>query len=174
MRTWHYVAIIVALIAVSVALQVKRDRGWQAYDPKTPIIWLQAGPAVERAMLGYDAIASDAYWIRTVVYFGRQRFVVLRPAAGRRGEHAGLWIERREGHHRHAADSGLAPGGPVTEGCEYRAAPQRRARKAPFLRESASGSPGSYRPEKSCALRSPRDSTRRWKEGGYPACLLPL
>jgi hypothetical protein len=73
MRTWHYVAIIGALIAVSVALQVKRDRGWQAYDPKTPIIWLQAGPAVERATLGYDAIASDVYWIRTVVYFGRQR-----------------------------------------------------------------------------------------------------
>jgi tetratricopeptide (TPR) repeat protein len=73
MRTWPYLVVIVALLTMSVALQVRRDQGWQAYDPQTPVLWLQAGPALERATLGYKAIVSDVYWIRAVVYFGRQR-----------------------------------------------------------------------------------------------------
>jgi tetratricopeptide (TPR) repeat protein len=73
MRTWQLAGVIAVLMAVSVGLQVQRDAGWQAYDPQTPIMWLQAGPAMERATLGYDALAADIYWMRTVVYFGRQR-----------------------------------------------------------------------------------------------------
>ena len=64
---------IALLMAVAVALQVWRDDGWQAYEPATPVMWLQAGPAMERAALGYDALVADIYWIRAVVYFGRQR-----------------------------------------------------------------------------------------------------
>ncbi len=60
-------------MTLAVALQVWRDRGWQAYEPATPVLWLRAGPAVSRSVLGFDALAADLYWIRTVVYFGRQR-----------------------------------------------------------------------------------------------------
>lgn len=72
-RTAHYIVAIALLMTLAVALQVLRDRGWQAYEPPTPVLWLQAGPAMSRSVLGFDAIAADLYWIRTVVYFGRQR-----------------------------------------------------------------------------------------------------
>jgi tetratricopeptide (TPR) repeat protein len=36
-------------------------------------MWLRAGPAMQRAALGYDALAADLFWMRAVVYFGRQR-----------------------------------------------------------------------------------------------------
>jgi hypothetical protein len=52
---------------------VWRDRGWQAYEPATPVLWLRAGPAVTQLSLGFDTLLADLYWIRAVVYFGRQR-----------------------------------------------------------------------------------------------------
>lgn len=64
---------IALLMVLSVAIQVARDRGWQAFEPSTPVIWLRAGPAMERATLGYRALVADLYWIRAVVYYGRQR-----------------------------------------------------------------------------------------------------
>jgi len=73
MKTWHLLGAVAALMVVAVFIQVRRDDGWQAYEPATPIMWLKAGPSMERATLGYDALVSDVYWMRTVVYFGRQR-----------------------------------------------------------------------------------------------------
>ena len=61
------------LMAIAVPLQVSRDRGWQAYEPATPMMWLRAGPTVKRLSLGFDTLVADLYWIRAVVYFGRQR-----------------------------------------------------------------------------------------------------
>lgn len=72
-RTVHYLVAIALLMALAVPLQVWRDRGWRAYEPATPILWLRAGPAIKRLSLGFDALLADLYWIRTVVYFGRQR-----------------------------------------------------------------------------------------------------
>jgi tetratricopeptide (TPR) repeat protein len=73
MKTWQALAAIVVLMSVAVLIQVRRDQGWQAYEPATPVMWLKAGPAMERATLGYDALVADLYWMRAVVYFGRQR-----------------------------------------------------------------------------------------------------
>lgn len=67
------VIVIAALLAVSVALQVWRDRGWQPYEPATPVLWLQHPDVVRRLALGFDALVADVYWMRAVVYFGRQR-----------------------------------------------------------------------------------------------------
>jgi tetratricopeptide (TPR) repeat protein len=61
------------LLAGAVGLQVWRDRGWRPYEPPTAVMWLHAGPVMKRAALGYDALLADIYWIRAVVYFGRQR-----------------------------------------------------------------------------------------------------
>ena len=72
-KTAHYLIAICLLFAVAVPLQAWRDRGWQAYQPPTPVQWLRAGPAARRLALGFDNVLADAYWIRTVVYFGRQR-----------------------------------------------------------------------------------------------------
>lgn len=72
-RTRAYLAAIAALVAISVGIQVWRDRGWQPHTPPTDVMWLRAGPATGRLFLGFDALAADLYWIRAVVYFGRQR-----------------------------------------------------------------------------------------------------
>jgi hypothetical protein len=72
MRTSHYLVAIALLLAVAVGLQRWRDRGWTPYEPATPVMWLQAGPAIKRAALGFDSLLADLYWIRSVVYFGRQ------------------------------------------------------------------------------------------------------
>jgi hypothetical protein len=71
-KTWHYLVVIGVLMATAVGLQVWRDRGWRPYEPATPIMWLRAGPAMKRALVGFDALVADIYWIRSVVYFGRQ------------------------------------------------------------------------------------------------------
>jgi hypothetical protein len=71
-QTWQYLVVIAVLLATAVGLQVWRDRGWKPYEPATPIMWLQAGPTMKRALLGFEALVADIYWIRAVVYFGRQ------------------------------------------------------------------------------------------------------
>lgn len=73
MRTRYFVYAIAGLLFATIALQVWRDRGWQAYEPPTDVMWLQAGPAMDRAVLGHNALVADLYWIRAVVYFGGQR-----------------------------------------------------------------------------------------------------
>lgn len=70
--TRQYLIVIVLLLATAVGLQIWRDRGWQAYEPSSPVMWLRAGAAAPRMVLGYDALAADLYWIRAVVYFGRE------------------------------------------------------------------------------------------------------
>ena len=72
-RTPHFLVAIALLMTLAVALQVWRDRGWQPYEPETPVQWLEAGPTVRRLTLGFDSLLADFYWIRAVVYFGRQR-----------------------------------------------------------------------------------------------------
>ncbi len=72
-RTRDFVIVIALLMAAAVSLQVWRDKGWDAYEPATPVMWLRAGPAMNRMLLGFETLAADLYWIRAVVYFGRQR-----------------------------------------------------------------------------------------------------
>lgn len=72
-KTRHLAIAVVLLLGMGVTLQVWRDEGWKPYEPLTPVMWLQASPIMDKATLGYDALASDVYWMRTVVYFGRQR-----------------------------------------------------------------------------------------------------
>jgi tetratricopeptide (TPR) repeat protein len=72
-NTAGYLAAIAVLLSAAIGIQVQRDDGWQPYVPATPVTWLKPGPWVERATLGYRALVADIYWMRTVVYFGRQR-----------------------------------------------------------------------------------------------------
>ena len=69
---WFYAA-VAGLMAVSVAVQVVRDRGWQPYEPPSGVMWIRSGPLAQRLALGFDNLVADAYWIRAVVYYGGQR-----------------------------------------------------------------------------------------------------
>lgn len=62
-----------ALLTMTVLLQVWRDRGWQPYEPVTPVMWLQDPEVMRRLSLGFDSLVADGYWMRAVIYFGRQR-----------------------------------------------------------------------------------------------------
>ena len=73
MRTRVYVALLAPLLAVAIALQVWRDRGWTPYEPATSLLWVSDTTLVHRAALGFDSLVADIYWIRAVVYFGQQR-----------------------------------------------------------------------------------------------------
>ena len=71
--TRAYLIVIALLLSLAVGLQVWRDRGWQPYEPMTPLLWLQDAGTMRRLALGFDSLIADVYWMRAVVYFGRQR-----------------------------------------------------------------------------------------------------
>jgi hypothetical protein len=72
LRTPQYLVAIALSLTIAIGLQVWRDRGWTPYEPATPVMWLRAGPAIRRASLGFETMLADIYWMRAVVYFGRQ------------------------------------------------------------------------------------------------------
>ena len=72
MTTGTMAAVMAGLLGLSVTLQVIRDRGWAPYEPVTPVLWLQSASTMQRAALGFDPLVADIYWMRAVVYFGRQ------------------------------------------------------------------------------------------------------
>jgi hypothetical protein len=67
------VAAVAALLTLSLGVQVVRDRGWQPYQPATPLLWFQSAPLLKRLSLGFQNLVADAYWIRAVVYYGGKR-----------------------------------------------------------------------------------------------------
>ena len=66
-------AAIAALMALSLTVQVVRDRGWEPFAPPSGVLWIRSGALAQRLALGFDNLAADVYWIRAVVYFGGQR-----------------------------------------------------------------------------------------------------
>jgi len=61
------------LLALSIGVQVVRDRGWQPYQPTTPVLWFQSGALLKKISLGFGNLLADIYWMRAVVYYGSQR-----------------------------------------------------------------------------------------------------
>jgi tetratricopeptide (TPR) repeat protein len=61
------------LLVAAIAVQAVRDRGWQPYQPASPLLWVQDGRVLQRLALGFDSVLADMYWIRAVVYYGGQR-----------------------------------------------------------------------------------------------------
>jgi hypothetical protein len=64
---------IALLLALSVVVQLVRDRGWAPFVPPNPTLWLSNGPVARKLALGYRNLAADVYWIRAVVYYGGRR-----------------------------------------------------------------------------------------------------
>lgn len=65
--------LVAVLLAVSISVQVVRDRGWTPHQPVTPLLWVQSGPLLQRLALSFDSLVADVYWIRAVVYYGGKR-----------------------------------------------------------------------------------------------------
>jgi hypothetical protein len=69
---WLYTGVAL-LLALSVGVQLVRDRGWAPFVPPNPPLWLSNGALASKLALGYRNLAADLYWIRAVVYYGGRR-----------------------------------------------------------------------------------------------------
>jgi len=78
---------IVALLVAAVLLQLARERLYaQDLPAADDLLYVRSEAVIQRTALSYDAVLGDAYWIRTLQYFGRGRlhpdgshFVLLYP-----------------------------------------------------------------------------------------------
>lgn len=66
--------------------QQRIDRLAGAFRPQEEVLYLWSGEHVKRLVPGFESLAADIYWLRTVQYFGGQRrfaaekrFELLRP-----------------------------------------------------------------------------------------------
>ena len=71
------VAIVVmagVAFAAAVSLQIVRDRWYPRDDiDQEQILYVRSGPALQRIMLSFDALAADLYWIRAIQHYGGDR-----------------------------------------------------------------------------------------------------
>jgi hypothetical protein len=65
--------VVAGLLAISVALQIARDRVWQPYTPERSVLWIQSSGLADRLVLSFNALAADVYWIRAVLFYGSMR-----------------------------------------------------------------------------------------------------
>jgi hypothetical protein len=60
-------------LAAGIALHAAQDR-WPAPEVDRPgFMYLRSASVVKRAVLDYDGIAADVYWIRALQHFGQER-----------------------------------------------------------------------------------------------------
>jgi hypothetical protein len=63
----------IACLAVAVAIHAAQQR-WPAPRVDDPgLLYVRSPEVARRAVLSYDAIAADVYWIRALQHFGRER-----------------------------------------------------------------------------------------------------
>jgi hypothetical protein len=80
-------ALVLALLAPLVPWsQAQVDRRAGAFRAQEEVLYLWSGKQVKRLFPGFEALAADLYWLRTVQYFGgerlfaaNKRFELLRP-----------------------------------------------------------------------------------------------
>jgi tetratricopeptide (TPR) repeat protein len=75
-----FVAVLL-LMAVIAGLQLLRERRFAPLEPAAQVLYLSSPAVVTRAVLSFDAIVADLYWIRAIQYYGRAR--LLRSANAR-------------------------------------------------------------------------------------------
>ena len=77
---------LLLLVPVVPWSQQQIDRRAGAFRPQEEVLYLWSGQQVKRLFPGFEALAADIYWLRTVQYFGGhrlftsgKRFELLRP-----------------------------------------------------------------------------------------------
>jgi hypothetical protein len=63
-----------ACLAFAMTLQVVRDRTYPPQDAETEqLLYVRSPQALDRIVLGFDALAADVYWIRAIQHYGGER-----------------------------------------------------------------------------------------------------
>ncbi len=67
-------AVIFSLLAVAIYLLQKRmDEHFGDYRSTEEILYIEDGKLLKKMLLGFENLAADLYWLRTVQYFGGKR-----------------------------------------------------------------------------------------------------
>jgi hypothetical protein len=84
--TWRLALLLVLLVPAVPWSQRQIDRGAGTFRVQEEVLYLWSGTHVKRLFPGFEGLAADVYWLRTVQYFGGQRlfasnkrFELLRP-----------------------------------------------------------------------------------------------
>jgi len=67
---------LVLLFGAVYAIQSRIDKSVGPYRATEEILYVDSGNAMKRVLLGFDNLAADLYWLRTVQYFGGKRLQV--------------------------------------------------------------------------------------------------
>jgi len=84
--TRRLLVLLVLLLPAVPWLQTQIDRRAGGFRVQEEVLYLWSGTHVKRLFPGFEALAADVYWLRTVQYFGGERlfradkrFELLRP-----------------------------------------------------------------------------------------------
>jgi hypothetical protein len=77
-RTSVFVVALAAMLAMSIAVQVVRDRAFAHTSIDKQVLYISDAEVMRRAALSYDALLADVYWIRALQLYGTE---VQKPAA---------------------------------------------------------------------------------------------
>ena len=64
------VAVALALLAAAARVQAMREHAFPAREAATDALYIASPTAWRRLTAGYNALASDVYWIRAIQYYG--------------------------------------------------------------------------------------------------------
>ncbi len=67
------IVVLAQLLAAVALLQWSIDQRFGEYRVTEEILYVDDGETLKKVLLGFESIASDLYWLRTVQYFGGQR-----------------------------------------------------------------------------------------------------
>ncbi len=65
--------LLVLLFGAVYGIQARIDKSLGQYRATEEILYVDSGNVMKRVLLGFDNIAADLYWLRTVQYFGGKR-----------------------------------------------------------------------------------------------------
>lgn len=70
------VIVLTGLVAMLCGIQSRIDEQFGEYRATEEILYVESGDVLKKVLVGFENIAADLYWLRTVQYFGGQRMQV--------------------------------------------------------------------------------------------------
>lgn len=72
-QTLVFVAELVGMLALTIALQVVRDRAFAYAAIDRQVLYVTDADVMRRVALSYDTLLADVYWIRALQHYGGER-----------------------------------------------------------------------------------------------------